>query len=148
MSNSMIYLWMKDFQVNKMLVILSIVVSLRLMLVSAKREQCSTLPGPINRDNCIIFDSDEVCFKKRSSGTGPFLDHYNISCGIDGEFLILPFCIDIDECSELSHLCELSTTECVNTPGSYFCGCKEGMQPFPNCRYDIFLNCLLLLIKS
>merc|ERR1712147_430073 len=37
-------------------------------------------------------------------------------------------CLDIDECKENSHICQLTTTECVNTPGGFKCDCKPGMK--------------------
>ena len=33
---------------------------------------------------------------------------------------------DIDECLDGNHTCDLNTTTCENTPGSYKCICKSG----------------------
>ena len=35
------------------------------------------------------------------------------------------FCVDIDECEESTHLCEM---KCQNTKGSYTCSCNQGYQ--------------------
>lgn len=36
---------------------------------------------------------------------------------------------DIDECQARVSPCDLETTDCVNTDGSYDCKCKERLQP-------------------
>ena len=41
------------------------------------------------------------------------------------------FCIDINECAEMSHNCsEFQNHQCINTPGSFnsYCTCKFGYQ--------------------
>ena len=35
-------------------------------------------------------------------------------------------CLDIDECRQLDIQCGDELAECVNTVGSYYCGCKRG----------------------
>lgn len=55
-----------------------------------------------------------------------------IRCGPNQTFTNLPECIDIDECSVSS--CDTASTICTNTPGSFFCKCKNGFAPNPQCR--------------
>ena len=38
-------------------------------------------------------------------------------------------CVDVDECSENSHTCDLSRQKCINQPGSFTCQCRRGYQP-------------------
>lgn len=39
---------------------------------------------------------------------------------------------DINEC--LASPCDSASTECVNTPGSFYCQCKGGFTPSTDCR--------------
>ncbi|KAG1655606.1 Fibropellin-1 [Nymphon striatum] len=55
-----------------------------------------------------------------------------IRCGPNQTFTNIPECIDIDECSVSS--CDTASTICTNTPGSFFCKCKKGFAPNPECR--------------
>lgn len=40
--------------------------------------------------------------------------------------------IDINECA--SSQCDLASTECTNTPGSFHCKCRAGFAPTLECR--------------
>ena len=55
-----------------------------------------------------------------------------ITCGPEQKFENLPTCEDINECANPQ--CDFSSTECVNTEGSHYCKCKEGMEPVLDCR--------------
>ena len=57
-----------------------------------------------------------------------------IACGEKQEFTNLPTCVDIDECANPQ--CDFSSTECVNTPGSHYCKCKDGMEPSLACQTE------------
>jgi len=37
--------------------------------------------------------------------------------------------VDVDECAEGMSTCDLSSTECVNVVGGYFCQCRPGFRP-------------------
>lgn len=39
---------------------------------------------------------------------------------------------DINEC--ISSQCDVASTECVNTPGSFSCKCKQGFASTLDCR--------------
>ncbi|XP_055681349.1 sushi, von Willebrand factor type A, EGF and pentraxin domain-containing protein 1 isoform X2 [Lutzomyia longipalpis] len=55
-----------------------------------------------------------------------------IKCDENQEFSNLPTCDDINECS--SSQCDLASTECMNTAGSFYCQCKKGFAPTTECR--------------
>ncbi|CAG7724478.1 unnamed protein product [Allacma fusca] len=55
-----------------------------------------------------------------------------IKCGPNQQFVDLPMCEDIDECS--SSQCDLASTECTNMPGSFYCKCRAGFAPSLECR--------------
>lgn len=38
------------------------------------------------------------------------------------------FTIDVDECAEKRHNCDLTTSVCKNVPGSYECHCLPGLE--------------------
>lgn len=40
--------------------------------------------------------------------------------------------LDINECS--ASQCDIASTECVNTPGSFHCKCRKGFAPTLDCR--------------
>lgn len=48
----------------------------------------------------------------------------------DGDTKTGDLCADVDECTSVGgpngHHCDLNTTVCVNTPGSYSCQCNVG----------------------
>lgn len=46
-------------------------------------------------------------------------------------FLMIKFS-DINEC--ISSQCDVASTECVNTPGSFSCKCRKGFSPTLECR--------------
>lgn len=55
-----------------------------------------------------------------------------IKCSENQEFTNPPTCEDINECSAVQ--CDLSSTECMNTAGSFYCQCKKGFNPTAECR--------------
>lgn len=55
-----------------------------------------------------------------------------LKCDTNQEFDNAPTCDDINECS--SSQCDLASTECMNTAGSFFCQCKKGFAPTNECR--------------
>lgn len=61
-----------------------------------------------------------------------------IKCDTDQSFRNPPTCDDINECS--TSQCDLASTECMNTPGSFFCQCKKGFAATTECRPVIDLG--------
>ncbi|MCL4136243.1 UNVERIFIED_CONTAM: hypothetical protein GTU68_021071, partial [Idotea baltica] len=55
-----------------------------------------------------------------------------VKCGPKRLFVDLPQCQDIDECGTTQ--CDAGSTECTNTPGAFFCKCKDGYVPNLDCR--------------
>ncbi|XP_063243609.1 sushi, von Willebrand factor type A, EGF and pentraxin domain-containing protein 1 isoform X2 [Bacillus rossius redtenbacheri] len=55
-----------------------------------------------------------------------------VKCGADQRFLNVPKCEDINECA--SSQCDVASSECANTPGSFHCRCREGFAPNLECR--------------
>ncbi|GAB6028275.1 hypothetical protein CHUAL_002455 [Chamberlinius hualienensis] len=55
-----------------------------------------------------------------------------ITCGPNETFTNLPTCEDINECA--AQACDLASTDCMNTPGAFFCKCKDGFTPNLDCR--------------
>lgn len=49
-----------------------------------------------------------------------------------GRFHSIPFLVDINEC--IAAPCDVASTECVNTPGSFYCQCKAGFSASTECR--------------
>ncbi|XP_058454733.1 uncharacterized protein LOC131432461 isoform X2 [Malaya genurostris] len=55
-----------------------------------------------------------------------------VKCNSNQMFETLPSCEDIDECA--TSPCDIASTECMNTPGSFHCQCKSGFSPSTECR--------------
>lgn len=55
-----------------------------------------------------------------------------IRCDSNQTFDSVPTCDDINECSQSQ--CDLSSTECRNTAGSFHCECKKGFAATTECR--------------
>jgi hypothetical protein len=55
-----------------------------------------------------------------------------IKCDANQQFENLPTCDDINECH--TSQCDLASTECMNTPGSFYCQCKKGFASTTECR--------------
>ncbi|GAB0094394.1 sushi, von Willebrand factor type A, EGF and pentraxin domain-containing protein 1 [Sergentomyia squamirostris] len=98
------------------------------------RKRCFTYPdvknGFIVDTTRMYYYGDEAriqCYK------GYKLNGNNIvKCDESQEFSNLPTCDDINECS--SSQCDLASTECMNTAGSFYCQCKKGFAPTTECR--------------
>ncbi|XP_074599235.1 sushi, von Willebrand factor type A, EGF and pentraxin domain-containing protein uif isoform X2 [Brevipalpus obovatus] len=56
-----------------------------------------------------------------------------INCGPNQTFEELPTCEDINECASPA-ACDSASTLCTNTPGGFFCKCKEGFEANLECR--------------
>lgn len=102
-----------------------------MMVITDIIDPCGTGINNCHKDaRCIIN------YNNLSGSTcicGPGFTGNGTHC--DGNFLfiflfIFPFInviiADIDECANNSHDCYDKKTHCVNVPGTYKCGCKEG----------------------
>lgn len=49
-----------------------------------------------------------------------------------GPPLHVVFVLDINECA--ASQCDVASTECANTPGSFHCKCRKGFAPTLECR--------------
>lgn len=70
-------------------------------------------------------DCDDECKEKITKDLG----WCNASCQVDGKDVPIPDSVPEDECENESNKCDLATTQCVNTPTSYVCKCKDGLVP-------------------
>lgn len=104
------------------------------------RKRCFTFPqvknGFIVDTTRQYYFGDEArvqCYKGfKLNGTNI------IKCDTDESFRNPPTCDDINECG--TSQCDLASTECMNTPGSFFCQCKKGFAPTTECRPVIDLG--------
>lgn len=107
---------------------------------SCTRKRCYEFPsvknGFIVDTTRQYFFGDEArvqCYKGfKLNGTNI------IKCDTDQSFRNPPTCDDINECS--TSQCDLASTECMNTPGSFHCQCKKGFAPTTECRPVIDLG--------
>lgn len=98
------------------------------------RKQCHKFPdvknGFIVDTTRQYFYGDEArvqCYK------GYKLNGTNIiRCDTEQNFDSVPTCEDINECSQSQ--CDLASTECKNTAGSFHCACKKGFAQTTECR--------------
>ncbi|KAL7042588.1 hypothetical protein ACKWTF_001212 [Chironomus riparius] len=98
------------------------------------RKRCYTFPevknGFVVDTAREYFYGDELrvqCYKGfKLNGTNI------IKCDGDQSFHNPPTCDDINEC--LTTQCDLASTECINTPGSFYCQCKKGFSSTNECR--------------
>ncbi|XP_022172901.1 protein kinase C-binding protein NELL1-like isoform X4 [Myzus persicae] len=78
---------------------------------------------------CICLNGVVKCDRVDAQTQCPVLE-----CDISEQFSVpdqcCKFCPDVDECSSVGgpngHHCDVNTTICVNTPGSYACKCNTG----------------------
>lgn len=107
---------------------------------SCTRKRCFTFPTVSNgfivdttRQYFYGDDARVQCYKGfKLNGTNI------IKCDTDQSFRNPPTCDDINECS--TSQCDLASTECMNTPGSFFCQCKKGFAATTECRPVIDLG--------
>ncbi|XP_075226178.1 sushi, von Willebrand factor type A, EGF and pentraxin domain-containing protein uif [Lycorma delicatula] len=102
---------------------------------TCSRAQCPIIP---DIPNGFIIDShrkyyfgDEArvqCHKGFKLTGGSSI----IKCGPNQIFENPPRCEDVNECA--SSQCDLASTECMNTPGSFHCKCRGGFAATMECR--------------
>lgn len=102
---------------------------------TCEKVQCSVLP---KIDNGFIIDHKRKYYygdeARVQCNRGYKLDgKSSIRCGTNQTFEKLPVCKDIDECLSRD-ACDTASTECTNTPGSFYCKCKGGFEPNLDCR--------------
>ena len=102
---------------------------------TCEKVQCPVLP---KIENGFVVDTKKRYFfgdeARVQCNRGYKLDGKSgIKCGANQTFEKLPICKDIDECLARD-ACDSASTECTNTPGSFFCKCKTGFEPNLDCR--------------
>ncbi|XP_043197541.1 uncharacterized protein LOC122368017 [Amphibalanus amphitrite] len=101
---------------------------------SCSRVRCPALPtisdGYVLSPAAEYYYGDEAsvqCYRGfRLTGSAV------ITCGPEQQFINVPECQDINECAAAK--CDLASTNCTNTAGSYHCGCRPGFAPNLQCR--------------
>ncbi|KAH1029276.1 uncharacterized protein LOC109533262 isoform X1 [Dendroctonus ponderosae] len=98
------------------------------------RARCPSLPeignGLITDRARTYYYTDEArvqCFKGFK-----LIGNSILKCGDNQQFNNAPKCEDINEC--ISSQCDVASTECVNTAGSFQCKCRKGFAPTNECR--------------
>ncbi|KAK3772184.1 hypothetical protein RRG08_035225 [Elysia crispata] len=94
-----------------------------------KNMQCKCLPGffgnPSSKAGCkpgVDFPG-KVCFDYDDEITGKTRNECVCKEGYVSD---CKDCLDVDECCEGIHNCDLSSEKCVNIPGSFKCDCMDG----------------------
>jgi fibulin 1/2 len=83
----------------------------------------------VQRDLCKVLDCDQDCILE--NGKARCLCNQGFKISDDART-----CEDVDECRSSVHECQHF---CINTPGSYDCGCKDGFMKIANtCQGKIY----------
>lgn len=102
---------------------------------TCERAACPNLPeipnGYIIDSNRKYFFQDEA--RVQCNRGYKLIGKSSISCGANQTFEDIPTCEDINECSSPAS-CDSASTQCTNTPGGFFCKCKDGFEPNLECR--------------
>ncbi|XP_015790438.1 uncharacterized protein LOC107367263 isoform X1 [Tetranychus urticae] len=102
---------------------------------TCERATCPTLPEITN--GFIIDQSKKYYYgdeaKVQCNRGYKLIGKPNIICGPNQTFEELPTCKDVDECASPA-ACDSASTQCTNTPGGFFCKCKDGFEPNLDCR--------------
>lgn len=98
------------------------------------RKRCYEFP---KIENGFVVDADRPYYYSDDARVQCFKGYKLIGsniirCNSDQIFENPPTCEDINECT--STQCDLSTTECVNTAGSFHCQCRAGFTATSECR--------------
>lgn len=75
-------------------------------------------------------DKDVLIRTKNRNLNGIVLNHWNLSCACSRKGFIWSsidgMCVDVNECADGSHTCDLDAQNCLNLPGSFHCICNWG----------------------
>ncbi|KAI8115214.1 CUB and sushi domain-containing protein 1 [Lucilia cuprina] len=98
------------------------------------RKRCFEFP---KIENGFVVDSDRPYYYSDDARVQCFKGYKLIGsniirCNTEQVFENPPTCEDINECT--STQCDLATTECANTAGSFHCKCRPGFAPTTECR--------------
>ncbi|GFO41325.1 fibrillin-2-like [Plakobranchus ocellatus] len=97
--------------------------------LEGKGYQCQCQEGfygnPLTEEGCTTGDEtpDSICFDYVDEKSGKKTRKCSCKTGYVSD---CKRCVDVDECSEGIHTCDLSSEKCINNPGSFKCECLDG----------------------